>query len=285
MNIILLVMSVLFGTGRSIFTKKMSSEALDKRGFYVKQGFLFLSAAVAMLLFDLHAFANMTSLTVVYGIVQGVFVILSQCCYSIALDRGPTSICAMIYSFGFIFPTVSGAIFWDEPFGIVSTIGMVLVIMAIIAAAFSGEKNVKRRKGFLVPNIVAMLSGGALGVGQKMHQSSPDKQNLVAFLILTVLLAAVITFVLALLQPSCKGEKSRNHVYSIPAGVCYGLVSLVNTLLAGRMPSAVVFPILNIGLMMMCLVAGMLLFKEKPNKPQTVSICLGVLAIIVLSFE
>lgn len=285
MNIILLIMSVILGTGRSVLTKKMSSGSDDKKAFYVRQGILFLSAAIAMFLFDLHAFSQMTWLTVIYGIVYGIFVILSQCCYSIALNRGPTSICAMIYSFGFIFPTVSGAIFWNEAFGITSAIGMVLVIMAIIATAFSGEKNIKKGNGFLLPNLVAMLCGGALGVGQKMHQSSPDKSNLVAFLILAISLSAVVMFVLALVQPSCEGEKSKKYVYAIPAGICYGGVSLVNTSLAGRMPSAIVFPIQNIGLMMMCLIAGMFLFKEKPSKPQIIAICLGVLAILVLSFK
>lgn len=284
MNIILLIISPLLGTGRSVFTKKMSSGSLDKRGFYMRQGLLFLSAAIAMFLFDLDGFAQITWLTVVYAMVYGIFVVLSQCYYSIALDRGPTSICAMIYSFAFVFPAVSGAIFWDEPFGIISVIGIVFAILAIIATAFSGERDAKNRKGFLLPNIIAMLCGSFLGLGQKMHQSSPDKPNLAAFLILANLLAAVIMFLLAFKQPHRTSEKSK-LVYSIPAGICYGGVSFVNTLLAGRMPSSIVFPAQNLGLMMMCLIAGMFVFKEKLTKPQIIAIVLGVLAIIVLSFE
>lgn len=284
MNIILLIISPLLGTGRSVFTKKMSSGSSDKKSFYMRQGLLFLSAAIAMFLFDLDAFVNITWLTVVYAMVYGVFVVLSQCYYSIALERGPTSICAMIYSFAFVFPAVSGAIFWDEPFGIISVIGIALAIMAIIATAFSGEKDAKKGNEFLIPNIVAMLCGSFLGLGQKMHQSSPDKPNLAAFLILANLLATVVMFLLAYRQPSRTSEKSK-MVYSIPAGVCYGGVSFVNTLLAGRMPSSIVFPAQNLGLMMMCLVAGMLVFKEKLTKPQIIAICLGVLAIVVLSFE
>lgn len=285
MNIILLIISPLLGTGRSVFTKKMSSGSSDKKGFYMRQGLLFLSAAIAMFLFDLDAFSQITWLTVVYGMVYGIFVVLSQCYYSIALDRGPTSICAMIYSFAFVFPAVSGAIFWDEPFGIISVIGIFFAILAIIATAYSGEKDVKKGSGFLLPNIVAMLCGSFLGLGQKMHQSSPDKPNLAAFLILANLLAAIIMFILAYAQPSPASEKSKTYMYSIPAGICYGGVSFVNTLLAGRMPSSIVFPAQNLGLMMMCLVAGMFVFKEKLTKPQIIAIGLGVLAIIVLSFE
>lgn len=284
MNIILLIISPILGTGRSVFTKKMSSGSMDKKGFYMRQGLLFLSAAIAMFLFNLDAFAKITWLTVVYAMVYGVFVVLSQCYYSIALDRGPTSICAMIYSFAFVFPAVSGAIFWNEPFGMISVTGIALAIMAIIATAFSGEKDAKKGNEFLIPNIMAMLCGSVLGLGQKMHQSSPDKPNLAAFLILANLLATVVMFFLAYRQPSCTSEKSK-LVYAIPAGVCYGGVSFVNTLLAGRMPSSIVFPAQNLGLMMMCLVAGMVVFKEKLTKPQIVAICLGVLAIVVLSFE
>lgn len=37
MNIILLIISPLLGTGRSVFTKKMSSGSSDKKGFYMRQ--------------------------------------------------------------------------------------------------------------------------------------------------------------------------------------------------------------------------------------------------------
>ena len=60
---------------------------------------------------------------------------------------------------------------------------------------------------------------------------------------------------------------------------------MLNTLLAGRMPSAIIFPTLNIGVMIACLVAGIVLFKEKPTKPQIVAFGLGILAIAVLSFK
>ena len=37
--------------------------------------------------------------------------------------------------------------------------------------------------------------------------------------------------------------------------------------------------------MIMCLIAGVLIFKEKPTKPQIIAFGLGILAIVVLSFK
>lgn len=285
MNVLLLTISVFLGAGRSIFSKKMSTSSVRARSLYINQSILFLSAAIAIFVFDIHAFCGITRLTLLYGICFGIATFLAQWCYTMALGKGPTSICAMVYSFGFIFPTVSGAIFWDEPFGITSAIGLLIAISAIVASAFSGGNRANLGSSFIVPNIIAMLSSGALGIMQKMHQLSVDREHLQGFLVIAFLLAAIIAFGFALTKDEDKEERKRKNLYPILAGGCFGLVSMLNTLLAGRMPSAIIFPTLNIGVMIMCLIAGVLLFREKPTKPQIVAFSLGILAIIVLSFK
>ena len=121
-----------------------------------------------------------------------------------------------------------------------------------------------------------------------MHQSSVDKENLEAFLIIGFVLAAGLAFgFLVSYGRSIPEESERDikvSVYPICAGLCFGLVSILNTLLAGRLPSAIIFPTLNVGIMMMCLIFGMILFNEKPNGRQIIAFCLGIATILVLSF-
>ena len=121
-----------------------------------------------------------------------------------------------------------------------------------------------------------------------MHQTSADKGNLEAFLIVGFVLAAVLAFGCAATYGKVVREKEQKkvefNIFAICAGLCFGLVSILNTLLAGRLPSAVIFPTLNVGLMMMCLIFGMIIFKERPNKNQIIAFCLGIITILVLSF-
>lgn len=287
-DILLLILSVFLGAGRSVFSKKMSSGTHKEKRFYVNLGIFFFTAAVVTYILNLQAFKGATLTTVFYGLVFGATSFLAQWCYTIALNRGATSICAMVYSMGFIIPTISGALFWNEPFGFTSALGMAIAISSIVVSAFSGEKGEKLGKGFIIPNVIAMLCSGFLGVLQKTHQSSADKENLEAFLIIGFVLAAVLAFVYAMAYSRGKGEDAKRKVkisiYPFCAGLCFGLVSILNTLLAGRLPSAIIFPTLNVGVMMACLIFGMIIFKERPNKKQILAFCLGIVTILVLSF-
>lgn len=280
-NVLWLIFAVMLGTGRSVFSKRMPSGT--KRGFYFNQFLLFVSGTVGIFLCNIKAFATATQTTLMYGFLFGVVTIIAQWCYTVALNKGPTSICAMVYSFGFIFPTVSGALFWNEPFGITTFIGLLVAVAAIIASSFSDKKEDKKEIGFIVPNLVAMLASGGLGILQKVHQESNDKQNLDGFLLIAFLVAAIISFIMVLIVKDEEKVKPRFSIFPVLAGISFGIVSLVNTMLAGRMKSAVLFPTLNIGVMMSCLVAGILIFKEKPTKPQIIAFGLGIGAILVLS--
>lgn len=285
MNLVLLAASVFLGAGRSVFSKKIPFASIKTKAFYINQSILFFSAAIGIFLFNLDAFKNVSSITFAYGIVFGLLTFMAQCCYTIALNKGPTAICAMIYAFGFIFPTVSGIIFWNEPFKCSAFLGIVLVISSIVISSVSREKTNNESSGFILPNLIAMASAGGLGIMQKVHQSSEDKENLGGFLIIAFVLATVVSVVSSFLCGNKEKEKKRTSIFPACAGFCFGLISMLNTLLAGKMPGTVLFPTLNIGVMMACLVAGVLIFKEKPTKRQIIAFVLGILAVIVLNVQ
>ncbi len=283
MNVLLLIISIFMGAGRSIFSKKMSLDSKVSKSFYMNQTVLFLASAASIALFSIKSLNTVTLTTVIYGVIFGIVTFSAQWCYSLLLSKGPTSICAMIYSFGFIFPTVSGFLFWNEPFKLTLILGILTVIASIILSSLSVDTKTQNDKSFVFTALVAMVSAGGLGIIQKIHQSSADKNNLGAFLIIAFIVAAALSFVFAQFSVNKAKAKTKLNIFSLLAGICFGLVSMLNTLLAGRMPSTILFPILNIGVMMACFVAGMLVFKEKPSKRQLSAFLLGILAIVILS--
>ena len=112
MNIILLFVSVCTGAGRSIFSKKMSTDSVQSSKCFLNQLVMFLGAAGIIAVFYFRNLFNTTPITILWGIGFGIFAFLAQWCYMLALSKGPTSICTMIYSFGFLLPTMAGTLFF-----------------------------------------------------------------------------------------------------------------------------------------------------------------------------
>ncbi len=281
MNILWLIFAVMLGTGRGVFSKRMTADS--NKSFYFNQFLLFVSGTLSIFVCNIKSFSTATPKTYFYGALFGIVTIIAQWCYTVALNRGPTSICAMVYSFGFIFPTISGPVFWNEPFGITSFLGITIAVLAIIFSAFTDKKNDKKGIGFIIPNLIAMLASGGLGILQKVHQQSNDADNLDGFLTFAFLVATIISLFMTLISKQLDGEKPKFSISPILAGGCLGIVSLVNTMLAGRMKSAILFPTLNIGIMIASMLAGIVIFKEKPTKSQITAFILGILAILVLN--
>ena len=66
-------------------------------------------------------------------------------------------------------------------------------------------------------------------------------------------------------------------------GLCFGGANLLNTILAGRMKSAVFFPLQNISTILLSTLLGTLIFKEKITAKTAVIILLGALTVVVFS--
>lgn len=286
MNWLLLLLAVLLSSGRSICSKKIKIEGDNKSGFYVSQAVLFLAAGGTVFLCNPSAVANISGMTFGLALVYGVLLIVSQWCYTISLQQGPTSICTMLYSFGFIFPTLSGTLFWNESFTMFSGIGLALTILAIVASAFSkGEKTSADNKNYILPILLAMTASGGLGVMQKIQQSSRVASQRDGFLILAFIFAMTISYGAALVKKTENTSHKSKVLYPILAGVCFGAANLLNTLLAGRIDSAILFPIQNIGVMIICAILGIVIFRERITKSQSFALGLGVLAILVLGIS
>jgi hypothetical protein len=126
-----------------------------------------------VLIFGKVSFSSVSPITVLYAVIYGALLIFAQWFYTAALTEGNTALCSTVYSLGFILPTLSGAVFWSEPFSVLDGIGILLAASAIVVSGIrkSGCEE-KGRYRFFLPLIIAMLASGGLGIVQKVQQSS-----------------------------------------------------------------------------------------------------------------
>lgn len=174
MAALLLCISILLSAGRNLLSKWISDIQFGTRAFFKCQGILFLCGGVALLIFG-NVVWEMPSLAILgYAAIYALFLIVAQWCYTVALFRGNTATCSTVYSLGFILPTLSGALIWDELFSVIDAAGVVCAALAVIVSGWRKPSDKNRVKtSYIIPLIIAMIASGGLGIVQKLQQSSP----------------------------------------------------------------------------------------------------------------
>ena len=76
--------------------------------------------------------------------------------------------------------------------------------------------------------------------------------------------------------------KSKATFPSLISGVIIGAVNLINLYLSAKLPSIVLFPILNGGVIVLSGLAALLIFKENLSRSEYAGIAIGTLAICLL---
>ncbi len=283
-NIAYLFLSVTLSVGRNTISKNIATNTNKKAEFFLSQTVLFASAFVLLLFFGIENLAEIAPITLSFGIIYGVLLILSQWMFTFALKNGNTSVCSVVYSLGFILPTVSGALFWNETLTLLNFIGILFAVIIVLLAAKKGETGQGKRNGsFVLYIIIAMISSGGLGIMQKVQQSSKAADEKVVFLLVAFCFAFCCSFVAFLLCRERATFNTTKVLYPAFAGLCFGGANLCNTILAGKMKSMVFFPLQNISTILFTSLLGVFVFKEKITLKTAIILILGVMVVLLFS--
>ena len=128
---------------------------------------------------------------------------------------------------------------------------------------------------------------------QKVHQSSEYKDELNSFLVIAFVVSTLVCFVAAAFLKK-KEEKTENVmkiskkeliltvVLMITSGICVAANNNLNLYLSGVIPSAVFFPIVNGGGLVLITLTALIIFREKLTKKQWVGLIFGIVSVIFL---
>lgn len=279
LSVVLLALTVLLSTLRHIISKKISRFPFGTRAFYLLQSVIFLSGAI-LLAATCRGVPSL--ITVLLALLYGAALISAQYFYTAALSVGDVSICATVYSLGFIIPTLSGTIFWNEKLTVIKALGILAAIFAVLLSG--AKKSTKEKSGYYLPLIISMLSSGALGVLQKLQQRVSGAGEASAFVMLAFLAACLVSFLFLSFSGAERQKNAQPFIkFAILIGCCFGGCNLLNTLLAGRLPSAVFFPSLNISSIVLSVIMSVLFFKEKLTGRKAIILAISFLAILLLN--
>ena len=246
----------------------------------------------AAVLFAWGGFGKASLFTVLLGVLFGAVTALQGVTNMAALQVGPLSYTTVIISFSTLISALSGVLFFGESIGLWQIIGMVLML-ASFALANGGENGGKRANlRWLLLCVVAFLATGAIGVMQKIHQSSAFKEELNAFLVIAFAVSAFLSGVVALLlrKKESGSEENRNDrggmmllfLLMLVSGVCVAANNKLNLYLSGVIDSVIFFPIVNGGGLILTTLASLIIFKECLRGKQWIGILLGIASVLCL---
>ena len=302
-NIVMLVISLLVGMAgsvlRKIFTKKNDKGAAG--------GFLFnavCSLLAAVILFCFGGIGSFSVYTLLLGALFGVLTAVQGIAALLAFESGPLSYSSVIISFSMIIPSLSGAILYGESIAWAHCIGIGLMLVSFVLAVEKKRDEKKANFRWLLFCMIAFLATGGIGVMQKIHQSSEHKQELDLFLVVALSVSALLCGVVALIlwkrRRSTEKPQEEMNEEEKPAqtqgkkkvllllllmalsGIGVAVNNKFNLYLSGVMNSAVYFPVVNGGGLVLTTVSAFIIFRERFSVKQWIGIALGIVAVVFL---
>lgn len=283
MEYILTFLSVVLGTGKNIISK-LGSNYFSNIADCMKLNMV--TSLLACAVFGLAAGGRFAgekdTIFFILSFLYGLCTLFSQVFYIAAVKGGAVSICSLIYSCGFIIPTVFAAIFFKESVTPLKIIGISLLTVCTVTVSYKKEKTKEYK--WLIPACLAMLSSGGVGVLQKIVRNSYPQWNIDEYLFF----AFAFMFFL-----SCFGmaaNKGKSNGYSVKYAVCTMLLSVcvagankLNLYLSGVLSGVVFFPCVNGGCLIASSLMSGLIFKERFDIKKIIAISGSIIAIILVS--
>ncbi len=307
---------------KNSFTYRYGS-AFDK---YV---FISLGALVTVITLILLAKIDCVSLyTALMACAFGVLCLLQSFFMLKAFEYGSFAYTTVIASLSTIIPALSGAIFFGETISLVQIIGICLMIACFFLCVNydkkqeNSEKNESSNKRqinaadkqnhknktlkWLIYVGITFLTTGGIGVMQKVHQSSPYKAELNAFLVISFGVCMIVSAVMAFKNRNArfevtdcnsensKGEKSAltgtaikkrgvsYYIIIVLSGLSVAFNNFINLYLSGKVDSAIFFPLVNGGGLVLVTLCALIIYKEKLTLKQWIGIVVGVISVILL---
>lgn len=243
--------------------------------------FNILTYAVCILFFGLLALSGGISIfSVCMGLLFGVVTAFSNYYKMLSLSNGPMHITLLITTSSMIIPTMSG-VFFGESFSI-PKLCVVFVLIFFIYLSLEKKEDSKTNKRWLLFCSLAFIFQGSIGVLQKIHQSSPHKEETGAFLFVAFLCSLIYSHVRAKKSFQELNFTKKHLVFALVCGICTFGMNFLNLRLSGLLPSQLFFPVVNGSAIVLSSLVSVLLFKERLTKKQIIGLCGGIVALIAI---
>lgn len=228
-----------------------------------------------------------------YGILLGSLFIGIFFLIGITTQKMGVSVSTIAMKLGYIAPIILAFTYYGEQATMVKIVGIFLTIIAVVLSSLKQDKSNKEQhfdwKLFLLPITIFVGSGIGDSIVQLLSQKYFSNGGFEQF--------NVVLFFTAFAIGSCiltaqwfMGKKTTELPKNILAGITLGVPNyfsiyfLFKALNVPQWDDAFIFPINNVGIVILSSVLAVILFKEKLNTYNILGLILAVVSILVIGF-
>ncbi len=222
--------------------------------------------------------------TLIYGSMYGVLLCVTMTTGYLALKTGPMALTSMLVSFAIVIPIVYGLCVGEtlNAFKIIGISALVVAMVVVNLNKRSGESKVSYFKWILYVALT-FCANGFMSIIQKLHQTAYPSLYVNEFMTVGMFIGVLFFCVLALikLRPKqilqVKGKK-----FGALAGICSAVANFCTTMLVGMENASALFPAITAGTLVLNLVCGLVVFKEKLKLNHYIAVVFGICAVVFL---
>ena len=233
--------------------------------------------------------SNINLNLLICSLIVGVLFIMTFNLYAFTAQKIGITLSTIANKMSMIIPILIGLILFKEEVTLIKVIGIFLALGAII---FSSKEDKKSKKlsqvNMLILSLLFIGQGLADGILNWAQKNILNSENMNLFFTLTFLSAGLAggLYIFYKIKTSNFKMNKKSILWGIILGIpnyltlLYFMKSLKNDLFS----SYQVFPIVNIGVIVLCTILSVILFKEKVSFYKWIGVGFGILAISLILF-
>jgi uncharacterized membrane protein len=185
-----------------------------------------------------------------------------------------------------IIPIIIGVLLLNENFSFNKLMGISLAFGAIILSSMGNGKLNINKSHILIIVLLFIGQGIADGILNWCQKFLINSQNMNLFFCFTFLSAGFTGLIILIFKN--KKSKIKIEMKNVFWGIILGipnyitLLFFIKSLKSEMFASSEIFPIINIGVIILCSVSSIIIFKEKVTIYNWIGVGLGILSIFVI---
>lgn len=242
-----------------------------------------VAASIALILLLFNSFAKFSSQTILIGAILGFLFVITFFALALAIKHAGTGLAITSSRLSVIIPIIISIIFFNETPNELYLIGFVFTLITFILfyiSVKSGHKDGDGNLKYLF--LLAVFVGiGVNDFALKLFKVIQTEQE-EAFFILFIFSSAFAYTSSYIIIKKIKIEK-RTALLGMMLGVPNVLTTFFLLSALAVLPAIIVFPIMNVGIILLTTVMAFIIWKEKLNRWGLLALASGVIAILLLS--
>jgi len=233
--------------------------------------------------YDLNILFDKTWLP--FAVILGILFIITFVLFALSSQKAGVAITAVFSKMSVMIPVVAGIFLYSEKLNMLKIAGIFFTLAAFILILYKKEKSKYSLSILLLP-VLIFIFNGIIDSTLKYTEYNHISNDYIFFLTTIFITSFIVGIFISVIKYFNKKEAL--SIRTIIGGTILGLLNFSTTYFMLKamnlFQSNVLFPVQNVGIVMVSAIFGLVLFREKLSITNWAGIALSILAISLIAF-